>query len=313
MALNEYVVPEIKVNVLCGGVGAEREVSLVSGKAVTQGLLDAGWKASMLDVSGDESEIRALDCDAVFIALHGEFGEDGRVQAILEDMGMPFTGSGSAASALSMNKHLSKLELKKAGLPVANWIAACGMGDAREKMSVCHFETPFVVKPVSRGSSVGTTIVTDSSKTDAALEAAFAVDSEAMIEDFISGRELTIGFLGGKALPVIELKTKREFYDYQAKYHDDDTSYLCPAPLDGEMSQHLQELALDVCTVLGVEHLGRVDVILSEDGPMILEVNTIPGFTSHSLLPMAAKEDGLGFAELVSRIMVMGLQRAGKC
>ncbi len=298
---------ERRVGVLCGGPGAERAVSLQSGAAVTRGLGEAGIPVEQVDVSGAADEIRALPFDLVFLALHGEFGEDGTIQALLDEARMPYTGSSAACCTLTINKIETKRRLRAAGLPTPAWVDFASPAEGIEAARALPL--PVVVKPASRGSSVGTTIVRAAGELAAALELALAVDRQGLVEAFVEGCELTAGMLAGEALPLIELQPARDFYDYEAKYKDDRTEYCCPAPLEADASDALQRLGLAVNEALGVEHLGRVDMILGEDGPMVLEVNTIPGFTSHSLLPMAAREAGVGFPELCRRILELAWER----
>lgn len=309
MALNEAT-PDLDVVVLCGGPGAEREVSLLSGEAVTQGLIEAGWQARRLDVSGDPAEVLALRADAVFLALHGEFGEDGTIQALLDRTQIPYVGSGPAACALAMDKDASKRAFVEGGIPTPAWTVVTSAQHAKEQLLAAGLSLPVVVKPVSRGSSVGVGIVHEDSELAPAVTEALAEDDRVMIESFVLGRELTVGLLDGQALPVIELETDRVFYDYQAKYYDKNTRYLCPASLAGQLTRDVQCMSLNVSTVLGIEHFGRVDLLLGEDGPQVLEANLIPGFTSHSLLPLAAREAGFSFAELCTRILRLALARS---
>jgi len=302
----------LDIAVLCGGPGAEREVSLDSGTAVTRGLREAGLQARRIEISGDPEEIRALACDIAFLALHGEFGEDGRIQLLLDERGVPYTGSSAACSTLTINKVETKRRLVGSGLPTPRWAEFRDARGAAQAMRAADLAVPVVVKPVSRGSSVGTTIVRDAAALERAAADALRWDACGMIESFVAGPEITAGILADQALPLIELRPAREFYDYEAKYKDDHTQYLCPAPLDADHTAELQALALRVCRVLGVEHMGRVDLMLGEDGPQVLEVNTIPGFTSHSLLPMAARQAGFPFPALCRRILELAWERSGR-
>ncbi len=299
----------LDVVVICGGPGAEREVSLVSGEAVYQGLLAAGITARKMEISGDTAELDALTCDVAFVVLHGEFGEDGQIQKLLEERGIYYTGCDSAASAVAMDKDLTKKALRDAGLPTADWFVCDKPEGAKEKLSAAGMSVPVVVKPVCRGSSVGTTIVKDVQKLEDAVRCALQFDNRAMVETFVKGKELTAGMLDGEILPLIELKPKAEFYDYQAKYIADDTEYLCPAPIGAFWTDEILKLADQVVKLMNLRDMSRVDFLLDEAGPKILEVNTIPGFTSHSLLPMAAKQKGIGFSELCRLIMQMALKR----
>lgn len=309
MAINRKALSDVRVAVLCGGPGAEREVSLISGEAVFQGLLQAGLDAKKVEIAGTEAELDRLSCDVAFLALHGEFGEDGQVQRMLEKRGVLYTGCDADVSAVSMDKDLSKKVLRKAGIPTAGWVVLDKPDGAADVLKKAGLALPVVVKPVSRGSSVGTTIVRSAAELEPAVEKALAFDTRVMAETFIAGRELTVGMLGGEILPVVELRPRSEFYDYQAKYIADDTEYLCPAPLTEEETRLVQSTAADVIRHLGVRDMGRVDILLGEMGPMVLEVNTIPGFTSHSLLPMAAKAAGFPFPALCKKIVELALAR----
>ncbi len=300
---------ELDIAVLCGGPGAEREVSLESGAAVALGLREAGLSARQVEVTGAAAEVKALSCDIAFVALHGEFGEDGAVQQLLEEKGMPYTGSRSAACALSLNKDAAKRRFLAAGIATPRWAVFHDTIAAVRLAAAPEFALPVIVKPVNRGSSVGTTIVREAAELEGAAELALSLAETAMLEEFVSGRELTVGLLEGQALPVVELKPAREFYDYQAKYQDENTRYLCPAPLNQAETSELQNLGLLVNAALGTEHFGRVDIMLGAAGPRVLELNSIPGFTAHSLLPLAAGAAGIDFPELCRRILEQGWRR----
>ncbi len=299
----------ITIAVACGGPGAEREVSLLSGEAIHRGLTHAGLRALKQTVSGDPAEIEALECDLVFIALHGEFGEDGAIQELLDKIGIPYTASSAACAALTINKIATKERLLAAGLPTPRWGEVCAGPDAEKVLYASRLSLPVVVKPASRGSSVGTSIVRELSALEPAVDLALKFDRNVLIEEFVDGRELTAGMLGNEILPLVELRTGRAFYDYDAKYTDENTTYLCPAPLEENLTGQLQSLSREVIATLGVRDFGRVDLMLGRDGPMILEVNTIPGFTSHSLLPMAAAEAGISFSGLCVRIVELAWNR----
>lgn len=298
----------LDVTVLSGGPGAEREVSLQSGAAVTDALRRLGHRVECRDINPDD--LTALDrpADVVFIALHGEFGEDGAIQSILESRGIPYTGSGSAASRLAMDKALAKRRFDECGIPTPQY----ELLDRSNVVGIAdRFAVPAVVKPISSGSSVDTSIV----RTPDALRAAAAnlVDRYglALVEQYIRGPELTIGILGDEPLPVCEIRTKREFYDYQAKYIDDDTQYLFDLSLPRPMLEGVQRLALAAHRALGCRVFSRVDCMIDANTqlPYFLEINTIPGFTSHSLVPKAAARRGMSFDQLCQRIIELSMPK----
>jgi D-alanine-D-alanine ligase len=284
-----------KVAVLMGGPSAEREVSLRSGAAVARGLREAGYVVDEVDARDGELKF-AADVEAVFVALHGAFGEDGVVQAKLRDMNMPYTGSGAEASRCSFDKLLSKQMFAKAGIPTPEY-------EVVTTATTHRLPLPVVVKPAQQGSSIGLHFVREEAEWEAALADALRY-GPALVERFIPGRELTVGLLGDDALPVVEIRAPDGWYDYGAKYTKGRTEYLVPAPLTPEQTVCAQELARRVFLVLGCRDLGRVDIRLTPAGEMsVLEMNTIPGFTETSLLPKAAQALGLGFAALCDRIM----------
>lgn len=311
MGVETRIFPRLDVAVLCGGPGPERQVSLQSGEQIAAGLSEAGWGVRKIVIDGRPEEIDDLDCQIAFIALHGEFGEDGQLQRLLEDRGIAYTGSGPETSALAMNKDRAKKAFVHAGLPTPWWTLVTAPEQSVDAVESMGFSLPVVVKPVNRGSSVGTSIVRHQTDLNPAVVKALTVDTEVMIEEFVEGRELTASMLAGVALPLVEMTPKGEFYDYNAKYHDEDTGYLCPAPFGAEQTCDIQTLAMRTIEVLGVEHFGRIDIIMGPDGPMVLEANTIPGFTEHSLLPLAARSAGITFPLLVTRIVKLALDRAG--
>jgi len=295
----------LKIGVLMGGVSSERDISLQSGEAVYQALKSAGRDVCSVDLQTDREEqlkkqIKESRIDIAFIALHGRMGEDGTIQRILESMGILYTGSGVEASQLAMNKVLSHKLFKKNGLPVPEYTVIQGISD----QAVQTFPVPLVVKPASEGSSLGITIVKEAKAVSAAVQVAAKFSQEIILERYIAGRELTVGILQEQALPVIEIRPKKEFYDREAKYQKGLTDYLVPAPIENKTAEQLQNLALEACRILGCRHFARVDFLLDKSGnPFILEVNTIPGFTALSLLPMAAKEVGIGFVELCQKML----------
>ncbi len=286
-----------------GGKSAEREISLKSGAMVLNALRKGGVDAHAFDPR--DSGLEALKQQGyarAFIALHGRFGEDGTVQGALEYLGIPYTGSGVMASALAMDKWRTKLLWHAAGLPTP----AYQLMDSRTDPAVlaARLGLPLMVKPAREGSSIGMSKVSSVEKIAPAYELAAGYDDVVIAERFIEGMELTAAILGNEPLPLIRLETPREFYDYQAKYFADDTRYICPCGLPADKERALQQTALEAFRVLGCSSWGRVDLMLDRDGnPQLLEVNTIPGMTDHSLVPMAARAKGISFEGLAVRIL----------
>ena len=249
--------------------------------------------------------------DKVFIALHGRGGEDGTLQGMLELIGLPYTGSGVMASAITMDKQRTKLLWKGAGLPVAPWVGltrkafAAGL-DAATRQAIAALGLPLIVKPSREGSSVGMSKVDSAEMLDSALALAFEHDEEVLVEKWLSGPEFTVAILGEEILPSIRIQPAGTFYDYEAKYLSDDTQYFCPSGLEAHRESALNDLVLQAWNALGCRGWGRVDVMLDSDGEFyLLEVNTAPGMTSHSLVPMAARQAGLSFSQLVIRILAL--------
>ena len=292
-----------RVAVLLGGKSAEREVSLKSGTMVLNALRSRGVDAHGFDPK--ERDVAALvkeRFDRAFIALHGRFGEDGTVQGVLEWLGIPYTGSGVLASALAMDKLRTKRIWQAEGLPTAPYAVLTRESDL--KAVARRLGTPLFVKPASEGSSVGMSKV----KRAADLEEAFALavnyDPVVIAEKFVDGPELTVGMLGEQVLPIIRIQTPREFYDYEAKYIAHDTRYLIPCGLVKAKETQLQALCLKAFQALGCSGWGRVDLMLNRQGrPYLLEVNTSPGMTDHSLVPMAARAIGLSYEELCIKVL----------
>lgn len=292
-----------KVAVLMGGTSAEREVSLRSGAAVLAALRAGGVDAVAVDPR--DGLLRQLEEHAVkrvFVALHGRGGEDGTVQGFLETLGLPYTGSGVAASALSMNKQFTKDIWRGAGLPTPE--AMLLYADADWEKVEQQLGLPIIVKPSHEGSSVGMSKVTQAGTLPAAWREAARYDTRVLAERFIQGSEYTAAILGERALPLIRLETPRTFYDYAAKYSDEQTRYHCPCGLPASREQQLQELCLSAFRAVEGKGWGRVDFMLDEqEQPWLLEVNTAPGMTDHSLVPMAARVAGLSFEQLVLEIL----------
>lgn len=323
-----------KIVVLMGGPGSERAVSLKTGEAVAGALREAGAEVEGIEVSGEEVEVPE-GTELVFIAIHGTFGEDGALQAILDERGIPYTGAGAESSRVAFDKFLSKRAFVEAGVPTPRYaevpvdhLSEAEIefdfvevdGKVEERAAVRFpalegrpaFDLPVVVKPPSEGSSVGVHIVEASQEIEEAFEDAAKYGDRVLVEDCIRGRELTVGVLGGEALPVVEIRPEQGFYDMNNKYpwleSKGKTSYFCPAELPEDVAAAVQSVALAAHAALGVEVYSRVDVLLDESNdPWVLEVNTIPGMTESSLLPKAAAAAGIDFVQLCVRIAEISL------
>lgn len=297
-----------KVAVLMGGWSAEREVSLKSGNAVLAALQRRGVNAHGLDVQRETvlAQLQQGNFDRVFIVLHGPGGEDGVIQGALEILGLPYTGSGVMASALAMDKLRTKQLLEGANLPTPKYMLLDQ--DTDLNYVVAELGLPLMVKPALEGSSIGMTKVDDDKQIEMAYQIAAGFNGLVFAEQWIIGKEYTVAVLGEEALPVIRLETPHTFYDYDAKYLANDTQYHCPCGLSTEQEGQLQRLALAAFKVIGAVGWGRVDILTDQSGkPYIIELNTIPGMTDHSLVPMAARVRGLDFDELVYRILAQTL------
>lgn len=296
-----------KVGVLYGGHSAEREISLMSGQGVYAALREAGVDVHLHD-TGKQSlaDLAAAGFDRVFIALHGRWGEDGTIQGALELLGIPYTGSGPAACALAMDKVMTKRLWLQQGLPTPRYVVLDATTDL-EKIPG-ELSLPLIVKPSHEGSTLGLTKVHSAAAMAGAYEAAALLDDNVLAEEFIAGRELTVAVLGrgaqARALPVIEILAPGGNYDFQNKYYTDETRYICPAELPAALSAHVSRLAVQAYRAVNCEGWGRVDIMLDPNGrPYLLEVNTVPGMTGHSLVPMAAAADGLSYADLCLEIL----------
>lgn len=292
-----------KVAVLMGGWSAEREISLKSGKAVLAALQRRGVNAHGIDAGRDVLQVLAQGSYArAFIAWHGRGGEDGELQGALDLLQLPYTGSGVLASALGMDKWRSKMVWQAAGLPVPEFELLTAQSDfaaVEQRLGL-----PLFVKPANEGSSIGVSKVNVAGATRAAYAAAAQYDHLVLAERFVGGGEYTVAILGERALPAVRIVPATDFYDYEAKYFRDDTRYLCPCGLPAAQEEEMQQLALRAFAVLGCRGWGRVDFLLDTAGrPFVLEVNTVPGMTDHSLVPMAARAAGIEFDELVWRIL----------
>jgi len=298
----------MKIAVLMGGTSAEREVSIDSGKAVCQALETAGYEVAPVDINISERDkiidiIGKAQAKTAFIALHGGNGEDGTIQAILESMDISYTGSGPQACELAMDKIKTRRIFEKHGIPGPDWqLYAPGIFENN------GLSFPLVIKPSSQGSSIGLSIVKNKDLFSEAVEQAGRWGQDVILEEYLSGAEITVGILGEQALPVIEIRPANTFYDYQAKYEPGKTSYLVPAPLPEDIYKQAQKLGLDSHKALGCRAFSRVDMIYTgENGLKVLEVNTIPGLTATSLLPKAAKAANISFEKLCSKIIEYSL------
>ena len=297
-----------KVGVLFGGRSAEREISLISGNGVLQALKSRGIDAHPFD-PGTQSlaDLAAQNFDRVFIALHGRYGEDGSLQGALELLGIPYTGSGVMASSVGMDKIATKKLWLMEGVPTPKY-ATVDAGTDLDAL-VAELGLPLIVKPPLEGSSIGITKVTEQDQLADAIALVASMDEAVLAEQFITGREFTVAILGqgasARALPIVEIVAPEGKYDYQNKYFTDDTKYHCPAPLPEELTQEIQRHAVNAYRALGCEGWARVDVLVrdSDMRPFLLEVNTSPGMTTHSLVPMAARAVGIGYEDLCVEIL----------
>lgn len=292
-----------KVAVLFGGRSAEREISIMSGSAVLAALKEQGVDAHAFDpAERDLLELKRDGFARAFIALHGRGGEDGTIQGALECLGIPYTGSGVMASAIGMDKWRTKMVWLSAGLPTPRYKLLHAGSDFRAVAK--ELGLPLFVKPAREGSSVGATKVSRAEELPAAYEKAARCDPLVLAEQFIAGRELTAPFLGDMALPLIRIEAPQGNYDYQNKYFTDEVKYHCPSDLDADLEHEIQDLVLRAARLIDCRGWGRADLMLDDDGrPWLLEINTSPGMTSHSLVPMAARAVGIEFGELCLRIL----------
>lgn len=292
-----------RVAVMYGGISSEREVSLRSGAAVLSALLERNVDAHGWDPAEKKlQDFATAGFDRVWIALHGPGGEDGAIQGALEWLNTPYTGSGVMASALAMDKVRSKHLLRAAGISTPDYRVVWGKADAI--LAAEEFGYPLVLKPADQGSSVGMSKVFEADELSTAVEMALGFGGCALAERCIVGEEITVAVLQGEALPSIRIETPRVFYDYRAKYESEKTRYICPGTEDDDLEAHYRAVAISAFDELGCTGWGRVDFMQAKNGdPQVLEVNTIPGMTSHSLVPIAAKSAGLDFSELCWRVL----------
>ena len=310
----------MKITVLCGGDSPERQVSLRSGQRVCEALVSEGNEVVCIDVLTGAPPLNSLhlphgkplhedvlplclDSDAVFLALHGGIGENGQLQAFLDCHGIKYTGASFLPSAICMDKGISRALLSQNGVPIPRG-TVLSRGDV-----IPDLPFPCCVKPAAAGSSVGVSFADDERSLKTALDAAFSVCDRVVIEERLFGRELTVGIIDGRALPTVEILPKTDFYNYESKYNPSLVSEICPAPLTDAEDKAVKDVALAACKALLLDSYCRVDLILSGGVPYCLEINTLPGMTDTSLLPLAAREDGISFSELCSTIIKSSLDR----
>ena len=304
-----------KIGVLMGGPSTERDISLKSGKAVYEALKQLNVDVVAIDVQSDDIDENAqllishkINC--AFIALHGRFGEDGQVQEVLDDLNIPYTGSGSLASSLAIDKIASRKILEVAGVAVPRYKVLDKNSYRQDWKFNENFTFPVVVKPATHGSSIGLSIVDDEKKLSKAIDLAFTFDKRIIIEEYVSGREVTVGILEGVILPVIEIIPKNRFFDYEAKYQAGMTDYIVPAKLEEEVAKRAQATASQVHKLLGCDGFSRVDMILSAGNiPFVLELNSVPGLTPTSLLPKAALVAGIEFQQLCLKLINLAYEK----
>jgi D-alanine-D-alanine ligase len=310
----------MKIAVFMGGSSEEREVSLNSGKAVAEALEKSSHQVTLYDVEwiGKNTIFTSIDkisrdgTDLVFLALHGGLGENGGVQGILETAGISYTGSGITTSAIAMDKVVSKKLFRDSEIPTASWISGCFSEISPDQVK-SRVGFPCVVKPVDQGSTIGLTVVKEPAGLADALKKASQTALIVMVESFLPGKELSVPVLGGKSLPIIEIRPKHETYDYECKYLPGMTDYLVPAPIPDKMANKIGDLAEHVFRILGLRDIARIDFRLDGDGlPICLEANSLPGMTATSLVPKSAAAAGMDFQELVNAISEMAYKRKGK-
>lgn len=305
-----------RVGVIYGGVSAEREVSLNSGAGVHAALLEKGVDAHLFDLGKHSlAELEAQKFDRVFIILHGRYGEDGCIQGALEIMGVPYTGPGVMSSGVAMDKIMTKRLFIEQNIPTPKYVEVRDAEDLQA--AVKQLGLPMILKPAHEGSTIGLTKIENTEQLDEALAQATQYDKVLLAEDCIVGRELTVAVLGkgaeAQALPIIEIIAPDGNYDFHNKYHSDETQYICPADLPAELSEKIKALCVQAYRTIGCEGWSRVDVMLNHaNEPYLLEINTAPGMTSHSLVPMAAKAEGMSYPELCVKILASADLKVGR-
>jgi D-alanine-D-alanine ligase len=295
-----------KIGVMMGGLSREREISLKTGKAILRALLEKGYHAQAVDVGQDIAEVLIREkIECAFLALHGRFGEDGTIQGMLELMRIPYTGSGVLASALALHKIMAKKLFLCEKIPTPSYEVVHWEGTEKNRKGMISLSLPVVVKPAREGSTLGVSIVRGEEELVSALEEAVQYDKEILIEEFMKGKEITVGILEDIPLPIIEIVPKSGFYDYRSKYTKGETEYIIPARISRENYLAAQEISLKAFNVLGCSGCARVDLMTDEEGnPFVIDVNTMPGMTETSLLPKAANYAGIPFQDLVERILL---------
>ena len=292
-----------KVLVLMGGWSNEREISLISGKYVYDSLISSGINAIKLDLKKNNLDsIKSINPDRVFIILHGKGGEDGEIQSYLDKLGIPYTASNSLSSSICMNKRLTKDILKDNGIFTPDFIKIDNnVSDDIEKI---NFEYPYVIKPSSEGSSIGVHIVEDKESYKLAINENKIISKDFIAEKYVAGEEYTVGIIENQALPIIKLEPPGKFYDYNAKYNSENMRYICPSGLEKDLEEEIKTLSVKTFNALKCHGWGRVDLIVDNNKkPWVIEINTVPGMTEHSLLPMAAKQVNINFDDLVIKIL----------
>ena len=292
-----------KVLVLMGGWSNEREISLISGKYVYDSLISSGINAIKLDLKKNNLDsIKSINPDRVFIILHGKGGEDGEIQSYLDKLGIPYTGSNSLSSSICMNKRLTKDILKDNGIFTPDFIKIDNnVSDDIEKI---NFEYPYVIKPSSEGSSIGVHIVEDKESYKLAINENKIISKDFIAEKYVAGEEYTVGIIENQALPIIKLEPPGKFYDYNAKYNSENMRYICPSGLEKDLEEEIKTLSVKTFNALKCHGWGRVDLIVDNNKkPWVIRINTVPGMTEHSLLPMAAKQVNINFDDLVIKIL----------
>lgn len=295
--MDRKALKKMRIGVLFGGRSSEREISLKSGKAVFDALVRLGYNAAAIDAqNGLVDKLKRQKVEAAFIVLHGRWGEDGTVQGLLEIMGIPYTGPGVLGSSAAMDKAIMKFILQAAHIPTPDYVIA-GAGDR------ITLKPPFVVKPANEGSTIGISLVSKKKDTPAAMELALKYDRKVVVEEFIAGQEITVAVINGRAMPVIEVKPHSGFYDFEAKYTKGMTEYIVPARISKAMARKAQAVALNVCRRFDLAGCVRIDMLIKEEVPYVIDINTSPGMTETSLVPKAWACEGKTFDELIEEIL----------